>query len=182
MTTMLTELELKKIRNDANEMFKKAGVILSEEEKRNKIRIADYQPGNFYNLGLTLVTTVNTSRYCGRYLVFFPGQSCAQHWHPDVDGKPGKEETFRVLWGKIYEYVEGNPALGMKEKIPEGKEQYYTCRKEIVLNAGDQYTLKLHEKHWFQGGPEGAVALEVSSQAKDEFDLCSDPTLNGMNY
>jgi D-lyxose ketol-isomerase len=179
---MLTDLEQKKIRKKAIEMFNRAGIALSEDEKKNKIRIADYQPDNFYELGIVILTTVNTHRYCGRYIIFFPGQSCAQHWHPDVDGTPGKEETFMVLWGKVYAYVEGKLTLKIKAKIPEGKEQYFSCRKELIMNPGDQYTLKLHEKHWFQGGPEGAIAFEVSSQARDEFDLCSDPTLNGVNY
>ena len=179
---MLTDKEQKEIRKKSIEIFDKAGIALTEDEKKNKLRIVDFQTGNFYEIGIVILTTINTPRYCGRYIVFFPGQSCAQHWHPDVDGTPGKEETFRVLWGTVYAYFEGEPTQQIKAKIPEGREQYYSCLREVIIKPGDQYTLGLHEKHWFQGGPEGAIAYEVSSQARDEFDLNSDPTLNGIVY
>jgi D-lyxose ketol-isomerase len=174
---MLSLEEQKKIKEKALRMFKKAGIPLSEDEKKNEITIVYFNNDKFYELGIVMVTTVNTERYCGRYILFLPGQSCAEHWHPDVDGNAGKEETFRVLWGTVYAYGEGEATKDIKAKIPPGKEKYFTVRKERILQPGDQWTLDLHEKHWFQAGPKGAVAYETSSAARDLNDLTTDPTL-----
>ena len=173
---MLDLKEQEKIRNEALEFFKKAGIILTDEEKANKIQVVDYI-GNFYVMGLVMVPFVNVERYCGKFILFFPGQSCAEHWHPDIKGKSGKEETFRVLWGKAFAYGPGEPTKVIKAKIPTGREEYYTCRHEVILNPGDQYTVGLNEKHWWQAGPEGVIALEVSSKSRDEYDLTTDSRL-----
>lgn len=177
---MLQTDEVKVIKNKALGMLKEAHIALSGEEEKT-LAAVDFQTVDFNEIGMVLFTPINTARYCGRYIVFFPGQSCAEHWHPDVDGQPGKEETFRVLWGTVYAYYEGEPTKNIKAKIPTGKDAYYTCRREVILNPGDQYTLGLHEKHWFQAGPEGAVALEFSSEAKDRFDLNTDPYIKGID-
>ena len=55
-------------------------------------------------------------------------------------------------------------------------------RKEVILNAGEQYNVKLHEKHWWQAGPEGAVVLEVSSTSRDLYDVYTDKNLNFKIY
>ncbi len=179
---MLTSQQQKEIREKAIVYFEKAGILLTEEEKKNKLQIFDYNTGDFFKMGIVIVTFVNTERYCGKFLVFFPGQSAAEHFHPDVEENKGKEETFRVLWGSAYAYGKGKPTENIKAKIPEGKEKYFTSRNEVILNPGDQYTIKLHEKHWWQAGPEGVVALEVSSTSRDLFDNYSDDTLDWKIY
>ncbi len=173
----MDELLQKKIRAESMVYFEKAGIILSKEEKENKIQIFDYGTGDFYKVGLIIVNFINTSRYCGKFLLFFPGQSAAEHYHPDVDGNKGKEETFRVLWGSAYAYGEGEPTKNIKAKIPEGMEGSFTVSKETILNPGDQYNVKLHEKHWWQAGPEGVVVLEVSSTSRDLYDVYTDKNL-----
>lgn len=175
---MLNTQEQSKIRAEAVSYFEKAGIYLTDEEKRNKIQIVDFGTEDFYEIGLVILTFINTLRYCGRFILFFPGQCVAEHWHPDINDKQGKEETFRVIWGKAYAYREGKPTENIMAKIPKGREKYFISRNEIVLNPGDQYTIKLGEKHWWQAGGEGVVALEVSSQARDEFDLNTDKTLH----
>jgi D-lyxose ketol-isomerase len=172
----------KEIRYKAVKYFKKAGIILTDSEIENGIQIFDYGIGDFYKLGLVIVPFVNTPRYCGKFLLFFPGQSAAEHYHPDVEENKGKEETFRVLWGTAYAYGEGTPNKNLKAKIIEGRENYFTSRKEIILNPGDQYTVGLHEKHWWQAGPEGMVCLEVSSTSRDVFDVYTDKTLDFKIY
>ena len=179
---MMNLKEQEEIREKVIEYFEKVGMLLTDEEKKNKIQIVDYNTGNFYKSGLAMVTFINTPRYCGKFLFFFPGQCCAEHWHPSIEGRPGKEETFRVLWGKAYAYVPGEPTENIEAKIPKGREKYFTCRHEIILNPGDQYNVGLNEKHWWQAGPDGLIALEVSSQARDEYDLTTEEKLKTVFY
>jgi len=179
---MLNPEERKIIKEKAIEMFQTAGIPLSKHEKEKELNIIYFNNDNFYNIGIVMVTIVNTERYCGRYILFSPGQSCGEHWHPDVDGKSGKEETFRVLWGTVYAYGEGEPTKDIKAQIPAGSKEYFTAMYERILNPGDQWTLSLHEKHWFQAGPKGAIAFEVSSTARDLYDLTTDPKLKAISY
>jgi D-lyxose ketol-isomerase len=179
---MLDEQAQKEVRSKALDIFKKANIVLTEEEIRKGIKIYDYNTGDFYEIGLVIVTFVDEERYCGRLIVFFPGQSVGEHWHPDVNENKGKEETFRVLYGKAYAYGEGEPTKNIKAKIPVGREKYYTSRCETILNPGDQYTVRLNEKHWWQGGPEGVLALEVSSKTRDEYDQYTDKSLRCEIY
>ena len=170
------------IRDKAVKYFKKAGIVLTDREIKNSIQIFDYGIGDFYKLGLVIVPFVNTNRYCGKFLLFFPGQSAAEHYHPDVEDNKGKEETFRVLWGTAYAYGEGDSNKNIRAKIIEGRESYFTSRKEVILKPGDQYIVGLHEKHWWQAGPEGMVSLEVSSTSRDIFDVYTDKTLDFKIY
>ena len=179
---MMDLKEQRKIKEEVIKYFVKAGIFLTSEEKKNKIQIVDYNTGNFYQMGLAMVAFVNVPSYCGKFIFFFPGQCCAEHWHPIIGNKPGKEETFRVLWGKAYAYGSGEPTKNIKAKIPKGREKYFTCRHEVILNPGDQYTVGLNEKHWWQAGPEGVIALEVSSQSRDEYDLTTEDKLNTVIF
>ncbi len=77
--------------------------------------------------------------------------------HPAVDGTPGKEETFRCRRGSVLLYVKGED--------------------EIMLGAGEQYTIQPDTLHWFQAGPEGAVVSEFSTKSRDELDVFSDPRI-----
>jgi D-lyxose ketol-isomerase len=47
----------------------------------------------------------------------------------------------------------------------------------VILKPGEQYTLAPNTKHWFQAGPEGAVASEFSTRSTDENDIFSDPRI-----
>lgn len=109
-----------------------------------------------------------------------PNQICPEHYHPDVDGTPGKEETFRCRWGKVWLYVPGEAAQAPVCKPPEGKESYYTSRHEIELNPGDQYTMMPGVRHWFQAGPEGAIVSEFSTQSRDKYDVFTDPDITRL--
>lgn len=179
---MLDLNQQKKIRKNALDYFNNAGIALSKEEIDREIKIFNYENVDFYTMGIVIVTFINTERYCGRYILFFPGQCAGEHWHPDVDKYRGKEETLRVLYGNAYAYGEGEPTKNIKAKIPEGKENYFTSRCETILNPGDQYTVGLNEKHWWQAGPDGVIALEVSSTARDSYDLYTDKTLKVNIY
>ncbi|NJD04834.1 MAG: D-lyxose/D-mannose family sugar isomerase [Ruminiclostridium sp.] len=174
---MLTKEQVKVARSKALDYFNRAGIILTEAEKNN-IEVADFGLGELEITGLEIVTYVNTSRCCAKELILFPYQTCPEHRHPPVEGGPGKEETFRCRWGKVYLYVEGEPAANPKAKVPRGREKSYTVWKEIELNPGEQYTLNPDTKHWFQGASKGAVVSEFSTRSRDEADIFTDDDIN----
>jgi D-lyxose ketol-isomerase len=169
---MLNQSQWSAARNRTIEFLSKAGIVLTDEEK-DKIEVADFGLGKLEQIGLQLVTYINTDRCCAKELVLFPHQTCPEHRHPPVGDRPGKEETFRCRWGEIYLYVEGMPAAEIKAKIPE-EEKNLTVRHEIVLRPGQQYTLYPDTRHWFQAGPEGAVVSEFSTTSRDEADIFTD--------
>lgn len=165
--------------NKALEYFEKAHIALTDEEKRN-IEIADFGLNEFENTGLAIVTYVNTERVCAKELVLLPGQTCPEHRHPDIDGKQGKEETFRCRFGKVYLYVEGEVTPSRQTYCPLGDESYYTVFQEIILNKGEQYTLISNIKHWFKASEEGAVISEFSTRSRDEVDIFTDERINRL--
>lgn len=157
-------------------ILKKAGVILTNKEKE-QIEITDLGLGRLETEGLQIVTYINTNRYCAKELVLFPNQTCPEHRHPPVGNYEGKEETFRCRYGLVYLIVEGNNSKNLNAKIPNGKKDYYTACKEIILHPGEQYTIPPNTKHWFQAGPEGAVISEFSSTSRDHLDIFTDPNV-----
>lgn len=162
------------IKNKAIEQYAKAGIVLTEEEKGN-IEVADFGLNNVYTTGLQIVTYINTDRVCSKEMVLLPGQTCPEHRHPDINGVPGKEETFRCRFGEVYLYVSGEPASRPKAKVPLGDEDYYTVWHEVVLHPGEQYTIYPDTLHWFQAGKDGAVVSEFSTTSRDEFDIFTNP-------
>lgn len=173
---MLANNEARAARERAADMMAAAGIVLTEEE-RDGIETASFGLGQLALEGLQLVTYINTDRYCAKELVLFPGQTCPEHLHPPIGDDPGKMETFRCRAGKVYLYVEGEPASAPKAKVPQGSEAYYTVFHEIELLPGEQYTIPPGTLHWFQGGDEGAVVSEFSSTSRDEADIFTNPRI-----
>ena len=174
---MLTKSDYEKFSREAEKYLDKAGIAITEEE-RGRIEVAEYELGCIEKVGLELVVYVNTDRCCAKELVLLPGQTCPEHRHPEIGGEEGKEETFRCRYGKVYLYVEGEGRDDILGKLPEGMEEYFTCRKEIVLNPGEQYTIMPNTLHWFQAGEEGAVVSEFSTKSRDEYDIYTDPRID----
>ncbi|HBR81392.1 MAG TPA: D-lyxose/D-mannose family sugar isomerase, partial [Enterococcus sp.] len=110
-------------------------------------------------------------------LVLLPYQTCPEHRHPPRDENEGKKETFRCRKGLVYLYVEGKETKKLSCIIPKGQERYYTAKKEIILHAGDQYTIEPNIKHWFQAGAAGAVITEFSSSSDDPSDSFTSPAI-----
>jgi D-lyxose ketol-isomerase len=156
--------------------FEKAYIALTEKEKA-QLEIADFGLAQIEEIGLEVITYLNTERCCSKELILFPGQTCPEHKHPPVAGGPGKEETFRCRWGETYIYVEGAPVAKPQAKIPQGREKYFTVFHEIVLHPGEQYTLIPNTLHWFQAGPDGAIVSEFSTKSRDEADIFTDPNI-----
>jgi D-lyxose ketol-isomerase len=172
-TFMLTKQALDKYQLEAAKLFQKANIVLTEAEKK-EIEIADFGLGQFEKTGLGVLVYVNTERCCAKELAMLPHQTCPEHRHPHVGSDPGKEETFRVRWGKIYLYVPGTATVAPKAIPPAGHETAYTVWHEIELNPGEQYTLSPNTLHWFQSGPQGAVVSEFSTHSTDENDIFTD--------
>jgi D-lyxose ketol-isomerase len=173
---MLTKEQVEIARSRVKEYLDRAGIVLTPDELQN-VEVVDFGMGQLEQSGLELVVYVNTSRVCAKELVIFPHQTCAEHRHPPVAGGPGKEETFRCRWGKVYLYVPGPKTENPSVKPPAGREAYYIARHEVELNPGDQYTLMPNILHWFQAGPEGAVVSEFSTTSRDESDIFTDPDI-----
>ena len=157
-------------------ILEEAGIALTPAEKDN-IEIADFGLGEVDVQGLEIVVYANTSRYCAKELVLFPGQTCPEHRHPPAGDDPGKMETFRCRQGRVWLYVEGPATTHIQARIPAGSEPHYQVRHEIELNPGDQYTIPPGVRHWFQAGPEGAIVSEFSSTSRDEADVFTDPRI-----
>lgn len=173
---MLTSKEVEHRREQAMELFGKAGIFITDEE-RDQIEIADLGLGEYEQTGLAVLVYVNTDRCCAKELALLPHQTCPEHLHPPVGDSPGKEETFRCRWGTVYVYVPGEKADPPSCKPPAGREHAYTVWHEIKLEPGDQYTLAPQTWHWFQAGDEGAVVSEFSTRSTDEHDVFTDKDL-----
>ncbi|MHB9126234.1 MAG: D-lyxose/D-mannose family sugar isomerase [Armatimonadota bacterium] len=174
---MLSKEQIQNCRDRAVEHLNRAGIVLRPNEVEN-MEIADFGLGEVESTGLEVVVYINTERCCAKELVLFPHQTCPEHRHPPVDGEPGKEETFRCRWGKVYLYVPG-PATENPKAVPP-KEHVYTVWHEVVLNPGEQYTLQPDTLHWFQAGDEGAVVSEFSTSSRDEADIFTDPEIQRL--
>lgn len=169
----LTRDDYNKYQQLTKSYLARTGIVITPEEEE-RLEVADFGLGEFETTGLGLITYVNTDRVCAKELVLLPGQTCPQHLHPRVDGKQGKEETFRCRAGSVYLYVSGEPTANPKAQPPEHRRHAYDVWHEVVLRPGDQYTLSPGTWHWFQGGPEGAVVSEFSTRSTDEADVFTD--------
>jgi len=149
----MTEAEA---RERATAMLVEAGIVLTSKEREN-IEIADFGLGRLDEIGLQIVVYVNTDRVCAKELVLFPHQRCPEHRHPPVDGRPGKEETFRVRRGAVRLHVDGTD--------------------DIELGPGEQYTIPPNTLHSFEAGDDGAIVSEFSTTSRDALDIFTDPRI-----
>lgn len=174
---MLNKADYDRLKATSLAYFEKAGIVISEAEKE-AFQVAEYNLGCVDEIGLELIEYVNTDRCCAKELVLLPGQTCPEHRHPPVCGEIGKEETFRCRYGTVYLYVTGEPAETIQAVPPASRAQYFTCRHEIILHPGEQYTIMPNTLHWFQSGPEGAIVSEFSTKSRDEYDIYTDPDID----
>jgi D-lyxose ketol-isomerase len=173
---MMGQRELESVRRRAAAMLAEAGIAITPAERAN-IEVADFGLGNLETTGLEIVVYENNDRYCAKELVLFPGQTCPEHRHPSVSGESGKRETFRCRQGVVWLYVPGRPAKRPRARVPAGREAYYTVLHEVVLRAGEQYTIEPDTLHWFQAGSDGAIVSEFSSTSRDGADVFTDPLI-----
>lgn len=173
---MISRREYEEARKKTKEFFNKAAIVITPQEFNN-IEVADFGLGELASTGLELVVYVNTERVCAKEMVLLPRQTCPEHRHPSIKGEPGKEETFRCRWGRVFLYVPGSPINNPQATPPKGREHTYTVWHEVELNPGEQYTILPDTLHWFQAGDEGAVISEFSTKSRDELDIFTDPEI-----
>ncbi|MBQ9760348.1 MAG: D-lyxose/D-mannose family sugar isomerase [Clostridia bacterium] len=170
MKRSVYEAQVKK----ALEFYEKAGIVLSDAEKKN-IEVVDFEIGIVEKVGLQLLTYINTERVCAKEMVLLPHQTCPEHKHVPTNGQAGKEETFRCRYGKVYLYVTGEGKReDVQARIPETDVSVF---HEVILTPGEQYTIMPETWHWFQAGEDGAVISEFSTRSTDETDQFTDPRL-----
>ena len=172
---MLTDQERERAKREAALLVAKAGIPLGEGEIE-KIEVIDFGLGRIRVEGLQLLTMFETDRMAGRILIMTPHQTEPEHWHPPFGNNPGKQEIIRAFWGELRFYLPGEGSLS-KGFIVEGKEHFYTMRREVLLKPGDTLVLEPGSKHWFQAGEEGAVFYSFSSTVKDSSDGFTDPNV-----
>ena len=175
---MVTKKQFAKAIDYTLKMFESAGIAITEEEKA-RIEVADLGLGILEDVGLQILTYVNTEKCCAKEMVLMPYQTCPEHLHPDGEENgvkyEGKEETFRVRKGICYLYVTGEGKQeDIKARLPKTKVSVF---HEIVLREGEQYTLMPNTWHWFQAGPDGAIISEFSTKSRDETDIFTDERL-----
>ena len=162
-----------KIKKLALEYYEKAGIVLTDKEKDN-LEIADFGLDAVRDVGLEIVTYINTERVCAKEMVLLPHQVCPEHKHIPTNGREGKEETFRCRYGKVYLYTADG--RGMKKEdihIPLPPTPV-TVFDETILLSGEQFTIYPETLHWFAAGEEGAVISEFSTRSTDETDEFTD--------
>lgn len=169
---MITKKQKSEAQLRAALMMREAGVQIRDDEIE-KIEVVDFGLSQLEIEGVQVFTMVNTFRLAAKVLVMFPNQTEPEHWHPQVEGDPGKQETIRHIWGDLRFYVEGPDNMKEGFIVPD-KEEAYSLRHELVLDPGDQLTFEPYEKHWFQGGERGAVLYSFSTTVRDGLDGFTD--------
>ena len=176
---MISKEQYEAAKKRAVEYFDNIKIALTPEEK-NKIEVADFGLSDLNNVGLEILTYINTTKVCAKELVLFPFQTCPEHRHVNSDVIPAKEETFRCRYGKVYLYVEGKKSENIKAKKFWKTSAEVSVFHEIELNPGEQYTIFPNTKHWFQAGENGAVVSEFSTTSSDEFDIFTDERIKRL--
>jgi len=170
---MITAEKQQEYRDHAARMLAAAGIVATDAEV-SAMELADFGLDEFETTGLAIIVYENNDRYCAKELIMFPGMTCPEHRHPDLEGRRGKMETFRCRSGVVCLYVDGPATPARKTEPPVAPEGAYTVFHEIVLRPGDQYTIAPDTLHWFKAGPEGAIVSEFSSTSCDEADIFTD--------
>lgn len=157
----------------ATQLIRSSGIKISDKESE-ELQVADFGLGQFEKEGAQIFTFCNTERVSTKVIVLFPNQTLPEHKHNPVGSDPGKEETLRVISGRLRLYIPGVDTVN-EGFIPTDQEAYYTSRHEIILNEYEQLTLAPGTKHWFQAGDNPVVVYSICTGARDELDTFSNP-------
>lgn len=172
---MITRKEYLKAQEKAAQMMIGAGIVISQKEI-DEMDVADFGLSNLSVEGAQILSLFDTDKVAARVIALFPGQTEPEHWHTGRGDYEGKQETLRMIKGTLYLYLPGEDTLSLG-KIPEGKDAFYTVRREIIMKPTDVVTMPVGQKHWFQAGPEGAVFYTMSTTASEAWDPFTDPNI-----
>jgi D-lyxose ketol-isomerase len=125
-----------KAQNKIKKVLKEANIVIPKEAE---IEVVDFGLNDFDKVGLGIYTKINEPEYCSKWLVLFPGQTCANHYHVT------KKETFIVMKGTV---------------------ELTTKEKKLILKPGDSFTLNKNTWHTFTS-KRGAIIEEVSTYDTD---------------
>jgi D-lyxose ketol-isomerase len=173
--SMLTKAEFAAAQSRAASILRKSGIPITDKALE-KVEVADFGLSRLDTEGAQILTLIATDRIAVKLIVMFPNQTIPEHWHPRVGDDPGKEETVRVVSGTIRFYIPGAESI-REGFVPDGKEDAYSVRHELILKPGEQITLEPGTKHWFQAGHESAVMFSFSTVARDVLDCFTDPKI-----
>jgi mannitol-1-phosphate 5-dehydrogenase len=174
---LMSALVVAERQRQAADLIRQSGIYLHDHEVA-EIEIADFGLGRYEQVGLAIHVYVNTARCCAKELAMLPGMMCPEHRHPSVDGRPGKEETFRVRSGEVFMVLPGKGDAARAAQInPGGPGTATTVNQIYHLRQGDQITLPPDTKHWFVAGAKGAVVSEFSTRSRDDADIFTDPAI-----
>jgi len=170
---MITRAQLRSARVRAADLIRSAGIVATDAEV-SAIQVADFGLGRLEVEGAQILTFFATDRLSAKAIALFGWQMLPEHWHPPVGRDPGKEEVIRGVHGRA---VVGLPGGGRFShgRIPSGKESVYTCKREVVLDPGDQVVIAPGTAHWLQADQEGAVVYSFSTCVRDALDGFTDP-------
>ena len=166
--------DYERMRQVALEYYGRAHIVLTDGEKE-RIEVADFGLDRVDEVGLQILTYVNTERVCAKEMVLAPRQACPEHKHVPSECADGKEETFRCRYGKVYLYTDDG-GISKREDITLGflPDTALTVFRETVLCPGEQFTIMPGTLHWFAAGDDGAVISEFSTRSTDETDVFTD--------
>ena len=170
---MITKEQVTAGRRIAKELIEKSGLQVTAKEM-DGLEVADFGLENYPKEGAQIVSLLDTKKVGYKAICLSEGQILPEHMHTASLGEEGKEETFRVVYGILRLFVPGEQG---DVPCPVGKEQYYTCRKELRLGQTDQVTLPPDTPHWLMGGEGGCVVLSISSWARCTLDPFTDPNV-----
>lgn len=173
---MSSPLDFERARQKAIELLRCTGIAFRPEEFE-RIEVTDLGLGELESSGGQILTLVNTEKIAAKLLAMLPHQTLPEHRHPPLGEYPGKEETIRCEWGELYLYGPGEPAANPLGRPPAWRRQTYTVWREYILHPGEQVSFPPDTPHWFQAGPDGAVAWSFSTKAVDVKDIFTDPQI-----
>ena len=101
---MITRAQYNEAVRAALSLYEQAHIAVTPEEAE-RIEVADFGLSDLPSIGLQLLIYINTPRVCAKEMALLPHQTCPEHLHPEIDGQPGKEETFRCRWGVCHLFV-----------------------------------------------------------------------------
>ena len=171
---MITKRQVEKGRQEAVRLLEKANIKYTEKELC-EMEVTDFGLANYPAEGAQILTFLNTQKVGFKVICLMENQILPEHMHTASLGETGKEETFRGLYGDTHLFLPGDD--GRDYPYPDGKGDFYTCRREKIIRPQDQITLDPDIPHWIMGGVGGCVVYSISSWARCALDPFTDPNV-----